>query len=106
MQEDPEIFQAAMREVGEAHIRAAEWLLSPANSGELGFAGEHEDFAQYLWNAAGLWAQNHLGALAEDRRNVFLHAVCTSSMLSSFVTHHLFLCLSIQARFVCLGRNL
>lgn len=75
LQEEKEVFQAAMREAGEAFIQAAEWVLSPANGSELGFGGDLEEYAQFVCTAAGIWGVNHLQTLAEDRRNVFLHLV-------------------------------
>lgn len=75
MQEDAEVFQAAMREAGEAFIQAAEWVLLPANAVELGFGGGLEEYSQFVCTSAGIWGVNHLQTLSEDRRNVFLHLV-------------------------------
>ena len=75
LQEDAEVFQAAMRETGEAFIQAAEWVLLPANAAQLGFGGDLEEYAQFLCTSAGIWGVSHLHNLAEDRRNTFLHLV-------------------------------
>lgn len=76
MQEDPEVFHAAMRETGEALLRAAEWVLTPSNSTKLGFGEELEEYAQYVCGSMGLWGCIHTNTLPVDRRNVFLHLVC------------------------------
>ena len=75
LQEDAEVFQAAMRETGEAFIQAAEWVLLPANASQLGFGGDLEEYAQFVCTSAGIWGVNHLQTLPEDRRNTFLHLV-------------------------------
>ena len=75
LQEDPEVFHSAMCETGEALVGAAEWVLAPSNSPELGFGGDLEEYAQYLCASMGIWGCFHSNTLPVERRNVFLHLV-------------------------------
>lgn len=78
LQEEAEVFQATMRETGEALIQAAEWVLQPSNASELGFGGDLEEYAQFVCISASTWGGMHANSLPSERRNTFLQLVSVS----------------------------